>query len=271
MRLFKYYSPKKYNFSAVAQQKLFFSHPSNLNDPYDTTILNITAYPSFCRSLQIDEKTLTANLNKHAICCFSKGKNADNKHLWAFYASNYEGFAVEYDEQVIGNSAQTIAQPLQLFDVDYRERPLDLDGNDTFIIKEAIPTESESPMYSVDQCVYCYMRGDPILLDRLFTELHLQKEKRIWEEENECRLIIGNIISRSIGRRYFQRIGNKGIMYKLPAPAIKSITIGYRTSTKNKRKLSKIASKLGVQLFQATPCIENGNWIVKIDEIGSLA
>lgn len=157
MRLFKYYSPKKYNFSAVAQQKLFFSHPSNLNDPYDTTILNIKAYHDFCECLQIDEKTLTANLNKHAICCFSKGENADNKHLWAFYASNYEGFAVEYDEEVIGNSAQIIALSLQLFDVDYREKPLDLDSDDTFIIKEAIPTEGESQRYSVDQCVNGYM------------------------------------------------------------------------------------------------------------------
>lgn len=267
MRLFKYYSPKKYNFSAIAQQKLFFSHPSNLNDPYDTTILNIKAYHDFCQCLQIDEKTLKANLNKHAICCFSKGEKANNRHLWAFYASNYEGFAVEYDEELIGNSAQIIALPLQLFDVDYREKPLDLDSDDTFIIKEAIPTEGESQRYSVDQCVNGYMQGDSILLDRLFTELHLQKETKIWKEENECRLIIGNIISNKIGRRYFQRIGNKGVMYKLPAPAIKSITIGYRTSPKNKRRITKIASKLGVQLFQATPCTESGCWIVKIDEI----
>ena len=267
MRLFKYYSPKKYNFSAVAQQKLFFSHPSNLNDPYDTTILNIQAYPLFCQCLQIDEKTLTTNLNKHAICCFSKGEQADNKHLWAFYASNYEGFAVEYSKEVIGNSAQMRGLPLQLFDVDYREKPLDLDGDDFFIIKDTIPTESEPQKYSVDQCINCYMQGDPILSDRLFTELHLQKEKKIWKEENECRLIIGNIISDNLDRRYFQKIGNIGIMYKLSARAIKSITIGYRISPKNKRRITKIASKLGVPLFQATPRIENGCWIVKIDEI----
>lgn len=263
MRLFKYYSPKKYNFSAVAQQKLFFSHPSNLNDPYDTTILNIKAYPVFCQTLQIDDKTLTANLNKHAICCFSKGEKADNRHLWAFYASNYEGFAVEYGTNAIGDNML-----LQLFDVDYRDMPLNLDGNDTFTIKRTIGSAEDVETYQVDQCIDHYLQQDERLTDKLFLELHLQKEKKIWKEENECRLIIGNIISNNIDRRYFQRIGNKGIMYKLPAPAIKSITIGYRTSPKNKRRITKIASKLGVQLFQATPCTESGCWIVKIDEIG---
>lgn len=262
MRLFKYYSPKKYNFSAVAQQKLFFSHPSNLNDPYDTTILNIQAYPLFCQCLQIDEKTLTTNLNKHAICCFSKGEQADNKHLWAFYASNYEGFAVEYDTSAISNDML-----LQLFDVDYRDMPLSLDGDDTFTIKRTIGASEDVETYQVDQCIDHYFHGDCKLPDKLFLELHLQKERKIWEEEKECRLIIGNIISGKIIKRGFQKIGDIGIMYKLSARAIKSITIGYRISPKNKRRISKIASKLGVILYQATPCVENGCWNVNINRI----
>lgn len=266
MRLFKYYSPKKYNFSAVAQQKLFFSHPSNLNDPYDTTSLNIKAYHEFCQYLQIDEKTLTANLNKHAICCFSKGEKADNRHLWAFYASNYEGFAVEYDTNAIEDNML-----LQLFDVDYRDMPINLDGNDTFTIKRTIGSAEDVETYQVDQCIDHYLQQDERLTDRLFLELHLQKEKKIWKEENECRLIIGNIISDQIdenhNRKRFQKIGDKGIMYKLPVPAIKSITIGYRISPKNKRKIAKIANKLGVILYQATPCVENGAWNVKTDRI----
>lgn len=267
MRLFKYYSPKKYNFSAVAQQKLFFSHPSNLNDPYDTTILNIKAYPGFCQTLQIDEKTLTANLNKHAICCFSKGEKADNRHLWAFYASNYEGFAVEYDSNAIENNVL-----LQLFDVDYRDLPLNLDGNDTFRIVQSFSLEQDIEAYSVrNNHTDSHIQIDRKWPEKLFQELHLQKEKSIWEKENECRLIIGNVISNNIESRLsksFKRIGNKGIMYRIPVPAIKSITIGYRITEKNKRRITKIASKLGVPLFQATPCTESGCWIVKIDEIG---
>lgn len=101
MHLYKYYPPKKHNFKAIAQKKIFFCYPSSLNDPNDTSITNIQAFPQFCRGLDVDNQKLKESLDRHAICCFSKGSKADNCHLWTFYASNYEGFAVEYDENVL--------------------------------------------------------------------------------------------------------------------------------------------------------------------------
>lgn len=101
MHLYKYYPPKKHNFKAIAQKKIFFCYPSSLNDPNDTSITNIQAFPQFCRGLDVDNQKLKESLDRHAICCFSRGSKADNCHLWTFYASNYEGFAVEYDENVL--------------------------------------------------------------------------------------------------------------------------------------------------------------------------
>lgn len=103
MSLFKYYSPKKYNFAAIAQHQLFFCRPSGLNDPYDTTTVNINAFPGFCDKLNIKDPIFRKSLDEHVICCFSKGDKPDNRHLWAFYASNYEGFSVEYDENALRN------------------------------------------------------------------------------------------------------------------------------------------------------------------------
>lgn len=47
MHLYKYYPPKKHNFKAIAQKKIFFCYPSSLNDPNDTSITNIQAFPQF--------------------------------------------------------------------------------------------------------------------------------------------------------------------------------------------------------------------------------
>ena len=136
MPLFKYYSPKKYNFAAIAQHQLFFCRPSGLNDPYDTTTVNINAFPGFCKKLNIKDRMFRKSLDEHTICCFSKDDKPDNLHLWAFYALNYEGFSVEYDENVLRNPFPSMIAPLPLLDVDYRDRPINLDGDDSFIIYE---------------------------------------------------------------------------------------------------------------------------------------
>lgn len=67
MSLFKYYSPKKYNFAAIAQHQLFFCRPSGLNDPYDTTVVNINAFPGFCKKLNIKDRMFRKSLDEHTI------------------------------------------------------------------------------------------------------------------------------------------------------------------------------------------------------------
>lgn len=273
MHLYKYYPPKKHNFKAIAQKKIFFCYPSSLNDPNDTSITNIQAFPQFCRGLDVDNQKLKESLDRHAICCFSKGSKADNCHLWTFYASNYEGFAVEYDENVLKDLAAVITGPLPLLDVDYRDNPLNLDADETFAIAETFDIEHRE-QHSINQCIEAYQKGDHRPIEELFKELHLQKDRSVWEEEKECRLIVGNVILGNLNgafRRFFQKVNNKGLLFTLPANAIKSITIGYRTSDKSKRLLKKIASKLGVKLFQATPCVENCRWTVRLYNISAKA
>lgn len=275
MSLFKYYSPKKYNFAAIAQHQLFFCRPSGLNDPYDTTVVNINAFPGFCKKLNIKDRMFRKSLDEHTICCFSKDDKPDNLHLWAFYALNYEGFSVEYDENILRNPFPSMIAPLPLLDVDYRDRPINLDGDDSFIIYETSNAGPRVPFRegSVMDCINEYiLYGDNPMTDGLFLELHLQKQSAIWKIENECRLIVGNVILsnlNSIYRKYFRKVCGRGLLLTIPEKAIKSITVGYRTSDKNKRRLKKIASKLNVKLFQATPYVEDCNWTVRLDDIST--
>ena len=109
-------------------------------------------------------------------------------------------------------------------------------------------------------------------MDELFKELHLQKDRSVWKIEKECRLIAGNVILDNLNtvfRKFFKKVHNKGLLFTLPANAIKSITIGYRISDKNKRRLKKIAAKLNVKLYEAVPCVENGDWAVCLKGVGT--
>lgn len=122
-------------------------------------------------------------------------------------------------------------------------------------------------------CINEYiLYGDNPMTDGLFLELHLQKQSAIWKIENECRLIVGNVILSGLKdtfRKYFRKVCNRGLLLTIPEGAIKSIIVGYRASDKSKRRLKKIASKLGVKLFQATPYVEDCNWTVRLDDIST--
>ena len=72
MGIFKYYSPQDYNFVAFCKNQIFFSRPSNLNDPFDTASIIISSYKKFCRDIHWNA-TGEKNLDKHGICSFSRG------------------------------------------------------------------------------------------------------------------------------------------------------------------------------------------------------
>ncbi len=129
--------------------------------------------------------------------------------IYGILCLNYEGFSVEYDENVLRNPIPSMIVPLPLLDVDYRECPINLDGNDSFTIFETFDTKHKEPFKEglVEDCINEYeLNGYNPKTDGLFLKLHLQKEKAIWEIENECRLIIGNVILSGLKdtfRKYF--------------------------------------------------------------------
>jgi len=95
--VFKYFSLNEYNFESLENKYLFFSKPTDFNDPYDCSSDLISFINKNSKSKirhKQKEKAFSENLNKIGICCFSR-KN-DSILMWSHYASNHKGFCVEY-------------------------------------------------------------------------------------------------------------------------------------------------------------------------------
>ena len=249
MRIFKYYSPQDYNFMAFCKNQIFFSRPSNLNDPFDTASIIISSYKKFCRDIHwsaAGEK----NLDKHGICSFSEGECANNRHLWSLYAANYTGYALEFDFEILSEKLpRTYILPIYLQKVRYENRPFNLNN-----YKNKFSLNEESFTVYDAAC-----SGDIKDLDRLFQYLHLYKDKSIWHNEKEWRMIIGNLNE----NLHIHKVGNGYLLDLLPNTII-SITAGCNMSDDNKRMLKNCAAHKGIPIYEAIPCIKRNRWAVTI-------
>lgn len=90
---------------------------------------------------------------------------------------------------------------------------------------------------------------DLMPLDRLFQYLFLCKDKSIWQNENEYRMVIGNTAKSS---NMVQHTEN-GYLLNLQLNSIKSITFGYKM--KDRTELMAIAKAKNIPMYEATPNI----------------
>ncbi|MBR1786377.1 MAG: DUF2971 domain-containing protein [Paludibacteraceae bacterium] len=107
MILYKYYSPKPYNFCSVCEGKLWFATNKLLNDPYDLySGMSIVEIPfkRFNHLSNYITKTISntkqsevflAVIKSYASCSFSI--NPIDRLMWAHYADGYKGFCVGYE------------------------------------------------------------------------------------------------------------------------------------------------------------------------------
>lgn len=251
MGLFKYYSPKNYNFDAFCKNQIFFSKPSNLNDPFDTSDLLVKPYEKFCSKVDLNKNNL---FESFGVCCFTKSEKANNRHLWSLYADSYRGYALEFDEAKFDSKYY---RPLHLMEVKYGERPFNLNDFSNSFISE------DGKDYTVSSCIEAYtscMR-DYMPLERLFQHLLLYKDSSIWEVENEYRMIMGKIKP-----SHWEIIQlDTGYLLTLSSPdTVKSITVGQFMPDDNKRKLQTCADHKNIPIYEAIPCVENNMWGVKI-------
>ena len=108
-KIYKYYSYNDYSLDVLRNNQLFFSHPSNFNDPFDSSFnLLVKPYKKFCDALH-GIKNMSNAFEKQGIGCFTKSNKPDNKHFWSLYAGNYSGFALEFDEDELNNLYEIFA------------------------------------------------------------------------------------------------------------------------------------------------------------------
>lgn len=238
-KIYKYYPCNQYSLNVLKDNQLFFSHPSNFNDPFDSSFdLLVKPYKKFCEALN-GIKKITDVFERQGICCFTKSSKPDNKHFWSLYAGNYAGFALEFDENELNNNYL----PLHLDRVNYFDNPINLDdfemtfGFDYMDINYTVRDSIEKYPY------------DPMPLDRLFQYLILCKEKSIWQNENEYRMVIGNSAMSSKMVQHTE----KGYLLNLQLNSIKSITFGYKM--KDRVEYIEIAKAKDIPMYEATPNI----------------
>ena len=174
--LYKYYNSKNYNIASFAKGELFFARPAVFNDSFDTSAKLITPFDKFKTLIGWNEEK-ELGLNSHGICSFIESDSVKNGRMWAFYANNYDGFAIEYDKVALLNKYDMM-RPLPVM---YLEKPLDLDN-----LNLRLNIQGQS--FYINDIESDYHR----LSDRLFQCLHLVKQKQLWEDECEWRMIIGN-------------------------------------------------------------------------------
>lgn len=242
-KIYKYYPCTPYSLDVLQDNQLFFSHPSNFNDPFDSSFdLLVKPYKKFCDALNGIEK-MTNLFERQGICCFTKSSKPNNKHFWSLYAETYSGFALEFDEDELND----IYPPLHLSRVNYFDEPMNLNNFETTFRFDYI-----DDIYTVQQCIDAYPY-DPMPLDRLFQYLLLYKDKSIWQNEVEYRMLIGEIVR----KRYKDRIihNSHGYLLNLPQGAIKSITFGYKISDTHKSEILEILKGKEIPVYIATPDI----------------
>ena len=219
-RYFKYRAVNKNLIDSLVNSYLYFSHPSNLNDPFDcqvdirkSTNYAISKVPS---GLKSDIPTRISKLNGFideiqrrmtviGVCSFSL--TLEEPLLWAHYADEHRGICLfyEFPEDFILDRTNEI---VGVSDIEYGENPL----SDWFI--DIIPDQIEDGFYD-------YFTTE--LLKRV-----LIIKASGWNYEQECRIIR-------------QKAGPLSV----PKEFLKQVCFGMNVSDSDKNLISKIVDSSG--------------------------
>lgn len=180
MAIYKYYPDNCNSLCAVKEHYFWFSTNVALNDPFDMAGDLFKRFPKFGEAVGMDRFDIhkyEESVKKMAICCFSKCKM--NKHLWALYASSYSGFVLGFDEKKLDSFHENILYR----DCFYRK---DIPNFENAKIK--IPYIDKDKK-KVKASLSTLMKSE-ILLNKVFEYYLLIKDKKVWEIEQEKRLIL---------------------------------------------------------------------------------
>lgn len=243
-RLFKFYPIKDYHIAAFQQHILFFSHPSKLNDCFDTSSRLIEPYKEFKRRVNWSSD-MAKVMDNHGICSFIEAADVKSERMWTFYADSFNGFAIEFDSELLKSSDYA---PIQLRAVKYLNEPLNLD--DKHRIYHISDEDTRLDYLAIDYAKYS---------DRFFQCIHLVKNKQMWQEENEWRMIVGN--QRGKAKPHS---GGGGLLLKIDPSCYKSLFIGFKVDGTIKLLLRDIANAYGIQSYVITPEIVDNKWDMSI-------
>lgn len=214
--LYKYIGPDTIDkvFSEPDHFTMKCSLPKNFNDPYELFLtLDFHERPE-ALAYYAD---VVGDLPQIPTTCFSRSPAV--VPMWAHYAQNLEGFAIELDEERVA-----LALPESGFgNVEYMDTPR---KGLTDMLYRAF--EIQKPRY-----VHFLRKG-------VFSSAYYTKTT-CWSYENERRMLVGEKEVRKIGGL---------ILVDVPNNCMTSIIAGPRTSSELKERLRAKAAEIGCNFFQ---------------------
>lgn len=241
--IYKYYSPRDYNFEALENGYFFFSKAKYLNDPFDTSF-NLVSEKIINKLFSGNAKKASESMANYGICCFSESWK--NNILWAYYADNYRGFVIGYDDKILSNMTGNLIQKIQIRipfqKVSYIDNLDELYNQQSF---PYYPLGNEKGIEGAPEFVPMSVSEtyDPKQIDKFFTYLCAVKSTS-WSSEKEWRLIAAiDVMSRDS-----QIIKKEEKGYKIPIPkdCVKEIMVGYNFDESHNSVIDEVSKKYGL-------------------------
>jgi len=319
--LFRYRPVNEYSLNALIYNELWSSRPDTFNDPYDTSFvineINLIDYAlskldkffflNYAKQNNIDSTDLkkiarefitnlySKNLNTYKklymVVCFSE--DVFNEAMWAHYANNGKGFAIEYNYNDIyklrndfcnyfvnlsnslindfdflkdyyNNLDFNSLNQFQASKVYYKNKKYD----GTELLKMAIDAYvlslSQSNLTLLDLMKFYKEAGINIFDDetnKIMSDTVVYTKNKIWEYENEWRLLLPNPIIEftDYNRMYY----NVGFIYP------KAVYIGEFISNPNKIVIYNHCYINGIKLYEMYSDLNNKNYKLNKKEISN--
>ncbi len=220
--LYKFLSENVADVLLDANKKKFgikFSHLSDYNDPYEfflTIDYNVPA------DMLATYKDAISMVVKSPATCFAKSPVI--LPMWAHYAGNSNGFALEIEESLLEESleAETSGE-FGFGDIDYQDEPHD--GMTQTLAMAARR---------------CKPRDMYFLYNAIKSAAYYTKTKG-WSYERERRLIVGE--------EHLKKIAGN-LIYYAPVNCVKSIIVGRNASNELKSKVRALALEMGCKYME---------------------
>lgn len=199
---------------ASDQVTLKCSYPKDFNDPYELFLtIDFKERPEVL-AFYAD---VIGKLDQLPTTCFSRTLSV--MPMWAHYAQNLQGFAIEFNEAMLVQSFQECG----FGDVDYRDSP---DDDLTEMLYRA---------YAIGKMRYIYLLRKGIFSAAYYTKA------TCWSYELERRMIVRQSDTRRVGDL---------ILMDVPMGCVTSLLCGPRASPETTRAIRDKASKLGCGYFE---------------------
>ena len=248
-----------YTKDALTKGYFFFNKSTYQNDPFDCSLRLLQSETLLRRLGYTKDRADTAYkiMGEYGSCCFTTRK--DNKHLWSFYSNNYKGIVIGFDAN---RFSEYLKQGIHYVKVEYKNTPITEDHlDDTFqlempILKADLENDPDPSHYLLEEYTYRNSLRDERTRDALFFRLCSLKEKSVWEDEEEYRLIAAGSVQREENIERQKREGveydNGGYKIPIPSDCVKEIIIGHNFDMKELDWVRQIAEKYDVEIIQQT-------------------